>query len=176
MSDKYVTVLLDTMVVAGLFSVTRNRNDKVLNNIKTWEELIEKAVAPISGEHQFIVPTPVCYELMSWNKDWKDFVLEGNNPIFKYATYSISAKILQEAAKYSSESEVSYYDEKKHKIKGMDPIIAAYCLQQGHYLLTENHKDFPDSHFEVVSVSIGIFLQKKGKIRKIIFLLKPKLT
>jgi hypothetical protein len=94
--------------------------------------------AKIGGDFVMKVPTPVCYELMCWNKDWYDEVLSSNNPIFTYAKCSIGSKFLRIAAKYSVDCRVKYFDNKKHKVKVMDPLVAAYSMEFGYYLLTEN--------------------------------------
>lgn len=161
------------MVVAGVFSITK-KHDKIEQHKAEWKRAIGSLVSKLSGPYLLRVPTPVCFELMCWNKEWRDFILNGSSPVFRFATNYISNEILLIASKYSIESKITFFDNNSHKVKTMDPLIAAYGIQGGHYVLTENQQDFPETHFDVVTCEVLLLDQPKGIERRILYLLKPK--
>lgn len=164
--------LLDTMVVAGLFAIKKKEN---IDQHKTeWNRAIISLSSKIGSKCLFRVPTPVCYELMCWCVEWRDIIIKKKSSIFHFSTYDIDNEILNSASKYSIESQIDFYDESCHKVKSLDPLVAAYSLKYGYYLLTENQKDFPDSHFNIIGVETLVLNQKKGSGRRFLYLLQPK--
>ncbi len=170
MSPRSSIILLDTMVVAGWFAVSR----PIQEHIDAWETALQNLMSH-APESTLQVPTSVCFELMCWNEPWRNKIVNENLTIFRYHSYSITSDILEIASKYSIESRVSFYDGTKHKVKSFDPITAAYCIKFGHGLITTNEKDFPESHFEVVDVEIVKLQQENRAIkREDLYLLKPR--
>lgn len=168
-------ILLDTMVVGGIFAVSKPNSESEKQNRAEWRRSIEEL--RIKGGIQkasFIVPTPVCYELMCLNKEWTQMILGNRENLFPYASRNISGQVLKKAADFSIESKVEFTNNESFKSKSLDPIIAAYSLIQGHYIITENQKDYPESHFQVLAMEPVIINGQKGKLRKILLLLKPK--
>jgi len=163
-------ILLDTNVVAGLFSITKKIEDHKI----AWDNAINKIAKKVNDNYFLRVPTCVCYELMCWNKEWSNFVKTNPNNIFFYASNSIANNILRIAAEYSIKSEIKFYDEGTNKVKSFDPILAAYSLHFGYFILTENQSDFVEDYFSIVLTESVILSQKKGKLRKFLYLLSPK--
>jgi len=175
-SRKPVVILLDTMVVAGMFAVTKQGGgvEWIEGRKKNWRTAVDNLTAKVGEGVILKVPTPVCYELMCWNEGWYKQVTSGRNPVFAYAKNNIHSKFLLMAARYSVECRVEYFDSTKYKVKTMDPLVAAYSMVFGYYLLTENQKDFPESHFSVVEIEPLVLKEKKGQVRKVLYLLQPK--
>lgn len=165
-------LLLDTTIVAGLFANTKHTVSVADRN--TWEAAVSHLAAVVSTDCLIRVPTPVCYELMCMNHEWKEFVTQSPDPIFRFAKYSITADTLQRAAEYHLAAVPANTLGKPEKKKTMDSLIAAYALQGGHYLLTANEKDFPPTHFEVIETkTLTLSATNRIKHRKTICLLKP---
>jgi len=167
--------LLDTMVVAGLFAVTKTKDKYIQSDKAEWKRAIESLFTK-SGitEFRLSIPISVCYELMSINRGWFDFISQNSDELFRFSRTRIDNEVLAYAAKYSFEGQTQNDDGKYDKVKGFDPITAAYSLMYGYYIITENLKDFPDSHFEVIALEPTILNGQKGKYRKILALLKPR--
>lgn len=158
------------MVVAGLYAVT----NPITQHIEEWKKAVQSLDSKIDEECLFRAPTPVCFELMCWNNEWKKKVLNGKLALFNYANYSIVNKVLLKAADYRIKAQASI-DGKTHKIKSLDPIIAAYAILYNHYLLTTNQEDYPESFFEVINCEVMKFRGKDGKYsRQVLYLLKPR--
>lgn len=162
------------MVVAGVFALTK-KGDDITERKNTYKAAIIDLVTALGPSYLLRVPTPVCFELMCWNQVWKDFVLNSKSQLFFFAKHSITSEVLNAAAKFSIDSNTCKYDEKTHKIKSLDSIIAAYGIINGHYILTENQKDFPESHFELVESRMMLLKQQDGyPPRTFLYLLRPK--
>ena len=168
-------VLLDTMVVGGLFAISKINTIAENQNRDSWDNGIRNLLN-MSGftESSLVVPTSVCYELMSMNAEWKKYILDKTDKIFSYAKYPITNNILQTAAEYSFKSRVVFFDGKTHKIKSFDPITAAYSIWFNYPIITENQEDFAESHFQIVAVEPIILNGNIGKYRRLLSLLKPK--
>ncbi len=175
------TIFLDSNVVAGIIAVGRdgNSSQKVNENLIEWGRCVKTLADIISptAHNNLIVPTPICYELMAWNKKWFDIV---NNDqqyrnIFKYSNRDILNCILKTGAKYAYESAIRIGGDKLYT---MDPLLAAYSIKHGCCILTENEHDFPDSHFDVIGFELLKLISSKNNIckkqRSILYLLKPK--
>lgn len=171
MDSKLQLVLLDTMIVAGLFALSK-KGIHVKQQRAMW---VGAVFSILPRECAYLVPTSVCYELMSWNKEWHAFILGmSDTVVFKAVNDDIPANILHLAASYSAENEIVYFDDKKYKVKSLDPITAAYAMVNRCFILTENEKDFPESYFSVRSSQLILLPQKQGVKRRIIYLLEPK--
>lgn len=170
-------VLLDTMVVAGLFAVTKNKDKYAQSNKTEWERVIASLFKKCGlTDCRLSIPNSVCYELMSMNQGWFNFISENSDDLFRFSRTHINNDVLAFAAKYSFESQTQNEDGKFDKVKGLDPITAAYSIMYDYYLITENLKDFPDSYFEVIALESAILDGQKGRYRKILALLKPRLV
>ena len=162
------------MVVAGVIALTKKGTD-IAERKNTYKSAIVDLVSILGSSYLLRIPTPVCFELMCWNEVWKDYVLNSKSQLFFFAKHSITSEILQVAAEFSITSNTCRYDEKRHKIKSFDSIIAAYGILNGHYILTENQKDFPESHFELIGSRMILLKQQEGyPPRTFLYLLKPK--
>lgn len=167
-------VLLDSMVVAGIYALTKKGAD-FDERRNTYKSTVTELIELIDGKSLVRVPTPVCFELMCWNKEWRNFVLNSNIPLFYFAKHSITSDILCAASLFSIESNICRYDEKVHKIKSLDAIIAAYSLVNKYFILTENQSDFPESHFQLVGTRMMLLKQRdEGTRRVFLHLLKPR--
>jgi hypothetical protein len=166
-------ILLDTPIVAGSFAVSKI-GPHVPAEKTIWRNAIVTIAKSVSPTCMIRVPTPVCYELMSMNKDWFKFIQQSSSAVFRFSTYSIPKLIWQKAAEYYYTAMCVNPDGKGEKMKTMDPLIAAYSLTGGHYLLTTNQQDFPESHFSVEKTEVLTLTGKNGKYRTILYLLKPK--
>lgn len=168
-------ILLDTMVVGGLFAISKINTVAENQNKYSWDNGIRNLLN-ITGfiESSLIVPTSVCYELMSMNAEWKKYILDNTDKIFSYARYPITNSILQIAAEYSFKSRVVFSDGKTHKIKSFDPITAAYSICFNYPIITENQDDFAESHFQILAIKPIILNGGNGKYRRLLSLLKPK--
>lgn len=166
-------LLLDTPIVAGSFAISKV-GPHVEVEKRLWKSAVRRLALVVSPRCMIRVPTPVCYELMAMNKEWHDFVFRSSNPTFRFAHSSIPNNVLTLAAEYSYSTNCIYYDGEKQKMKSMDPLIAAYCIKGGHYLLTTNQHDFPESHFSVEKTEILTLTGKNGKYRSIVYLLKSR--
>ncbi|MEK7079320.1 MAG: hypothetical protein AAB929_04585 [Patescibacteria group bacterium] len=167
-------ILLDSMVVAGVFALTKSGNN-IDERKNTYKAVIIDLVSILGKSYLLSVPTPVCFELMCWNEIWKNFVLNSKSQLFFFAKHSITSDVLQTAAEFSIKSNTCRYDEKIHKIKSLDSIIAAYGISNGHYILTENQKGFPESHFELIGSRVMLLKQHEGyPPRTFLYLLKPR--
>jgi len=171
-------ILLDTMVVAGIFALTK-KGDSTERNKREWKRAVSKLREGI--EYQGITVSPsVCFELMCWNKDWFEFVATNSKkiPLFNYSNEPIKNDILQIAAKYSYKCGENYSGcaaDDNFKLKSMDPITAAYSIKHNHYILTENQRDFPESYFQLVAVEqLILFAKNDKKYRRFLCLIKPK--
>ena len=167
-------ILLDSMVVAGIYALTKKGVD-IDERKNTYKSTVTELVNLIDNKSLICVPTPVCFELMCWNKEWRNFVLNSDSPLFYFAKHSITNDVLLQASLFSIESNTCKYDEKVHKIKSLDAIIAAYSLINTYYVLTENQSDFPESHFQLVGTRMMLLKQKDEGVRRVfLHLLKPK--
>lgn len=168
-------VLLDSMVVAGVFALTK-KGAGIDERRNTYKEAITNIISYFEPNKCLLrVPTPVCFELMCWNEEWKNFVLNSKLPMFYFAKHSITYDILQTASEFSINSNTCKYDESAHKIKSLDSIIAAYSILNRHFILTENQKDFPESHFNLISSKMMLLKQEKGyPPRTFLYLLEPR--
>ena len=167
-------VLLDTGVVAAIFAVSK-KGPHVSREKEIWLESVRTLIETVSPKCLVRVPTPVCYELMAMNQEWYDFISRSKNEVFRFSSYSISNTMLKKAAKYSFETVCLGTDGKEQKMNTMDPLIAAYSLTSGHYLLTLNQHDFPESYFSVVETKVLVLSGKEAKkYRKLLYLLKPR--
>lgn len=168
-------ILLDTPIVAGSFAVSK-KGPHVENEKIIWKQVVIDLAKKVSDEYLIRVPTPVCYELMSMNREWYHFISTSTDSVFRFAKHPISNEILGIAAEYSFSANSVYVDGEKQKMKTMDPIIAAHSIQGGHYLLTTNQHDFPESHFSVVDTKVLTLEGKHGKYRSVVYLLKPHVS
>lgn len=176
-------VLLDSNVIAGVLAVGKdgNKSKKMEANFAEWGRAIEQLIGKVDSKLpvQLKVPTPICYELMAWDKKWFDIV---NDPkyvsYFYYSSFSIGNEYLRIGAKYAYESQIrTGSDGQSAKLKTMDPLLAAYSIKFGYPILTENECDFPDSHFEVLGMELLKLIgsDKSPKMnRSILYLLKPR--
>lgn len=163
------------MVVGGLFAISKPKTKSEDQNKSEWRRAIDSLKKKSGFEDaRFTVPTPVCYELMCLNKEWKDMISSNKENLFPFADWPISNKILKKAAEFSVESKVEFTNKESYKSKSLDPIIAAYSITNQYSIITENQKDYPESHFQVVAIEPVILNGQKGQIRKILLLLKPK--
>ncbi len=160
------------MVVAALYAVSKT-GSYVEKEKRLWQEAVMSLVSNISPECLIKVPTPVCYELMAMNQSWYDHVTRYPKPLFSPASEAIPNTVIKKAAHYSFETNCNSFDGEKQKMKTMDPLIAAYSLLGGYYILTMNQHDFPESHFTVRNLQILSLQGKNGKYRSILYLLKP---
>lgn len=165
-------VLLDTNIVAGLFSVSK-LGPHVEHEKKIWRDAVRSLILTVSSKCLARVPTPVCYELMSINKRWYSFITTSKENLFQFSAGGINNDVLMKAAEYSLQTFCVSPDGKEQKIKTMDPLIAAYSLIAGHYILTLNQQDFPESHFTVAGTKVITLSGKTAKYRVILYLLKP---
>jgi len=167
-------VLLDTMAVAGTIAASKHGGEWLSENKKRWSDAI-LSLSKTFGEKgcEFLVPTSVCYELMTLNEDWKKLVLSESDSIFKYAKRAISNDIMQLAAEYSYKSQTIESDDTKHKVKSFDPITAAYSLKYGYPIITENQKDFVEPYFLISEIKPVVVNIKKGKERRLLCLISP---
>jgi len=135
-------ILLDTMVVGGLFALSK-KGKSIDENKKEWKNVVVKIIENIKNR-KLVVPPSVCFELMCWNKEWHQLISSKSSSIFSYSDRPIRNEILQLAAMYSYECGSKFVDgdESKPKLKSMDPITAAYCLKHKYYIITENIVDF----------------------------------
>lgn len=164
------------MVVGGLFALSKAITSSSDINKTAWGNAILQLQADSDLlDHTLCAPTSVCYELMSMNRTWKDFILTSRNNLFTYATYNISNQILQRAAEYSYSSRAVFVDNSTYKSKSLDPITAAYSLENGYPIITENQKDFAESHFTILAVTPVVLQVKQGRERRLISLLAPKI-
>lgn len=174
MSANKQIILLDTMVVAGIFAVSKNGGDWLSENKQQWSDAILSLSKSIKATGcEFLVPTSVCYELMTMNKDWKKLVLSESDSVFRYAKRAISNEILQLAAEYSFNSCSVGSDDTKHKVKSFDPVTAAYSLKHGYPIITENQKDFTEPFFSITEIKPVVVNIKKGKERRLLCLISP---
>lgn len=183
MSSNENIVLLDSNVIAGVLAVGKDgsTSKKTESNLAEWGRAINELVSKIDSTLpiQLKVPTPICYELMAWDKKWFDIV---NDPkyvsYFYYASYHLKNEFLRIGAKYAYESQIrTGSDGQSAKLKTMDPLLAAYSIKFGYPILTENECDFPDSHFEVVGMELIKLVgsdKSPRKHRSVLYLLKPK--
>ncbi len=173
MSLKSTIILLDTMVVAGIFAVTK-KHEKIEQHKAEWKRAIKSIISEIANPY-LRVPTPVCFELMCWNKEWRNFILNDKRKIFQFAYYPVTNDVIMTATEYAVNCQMEFFDGAVHKVKTVDPLIAAYSLLGGHYILTENQQDFPESYFKIVKCEILLLDQRKGGLnRRVLYLLKPK--
>lgn len=168
-------ILLDTPIVAGSFAVSKI-GPHVEAEKNVWKNAVKSIASSISTNCLIRVPTPVCYELMSINKEWYNFISNSQSDVFRFSSYSIPNEILKIAAHYYFSTMTMNSDGKDQKIQTMDPLIAAYCISGGHHLLTTNQHDFPESHFSLVKTEVINLRGKRGLYRSILYLLKPKQT
>lgn len=166
-------ILLDTPIVAGTFAVSKI-GPHVEAEKQVWRKAIHALASIVSSTSLIRVPTPVCYELMSMNREWFDYIANSRSQVFRFASSSIPNAIWKKAAEYYFTAMSINTDGRGEKMKTMDPLIAAYSLTGGHYLLTTNQHDFPESHFSVAGTKILTLTGKNGKYRTIIYLLKPR--
>ena len=163
------------MVVGGIFAISKPDTKPQRENKITWRNSINKLVDKARVDNpQFIVPTPVCFELMTMNQSWKNFILDNTSGVFRYAQYGISSSILKRAAEYSFTSRIKFSDNSSYKVKSFDPIIAAYSLEYGFPIITENQKDYCESHFSVGAVEPVILNAQINQERRYISILLPK--
>lgn len=174
-------VLLDSNVVAGIVAVGRDGNGSRRHtlNASEWEKSINNLVSNIDKDLTLIklkVPTPICYELMAWSKKWFDLVSGSSyGSYFDYSSCNINNKFIKIAARYAYESRISSgSDDKSAKLKTMDPLLAAYSIMFNYPILTENECDFPNSHFEVLGISLLNLSGSNKQYRNVLYLLKPK--
>jgi hypothetical protein len=173
-NDRYI--MLDTMVVAGIFALTK-KGPGVEENKKEWKRAVIKFTSDISNK-KIVVPPSVCFELMCWNKEWYEMVSvnPNNYSIFSYSSEPIKNEIMKVAAEFAYSCGENYgeKDDGKYKLKSMDPVTAAYSLKHNHYILTENEKDFPEKCFHIVSTEKLILSGKdRKKYRRFLYLLEP---
>lgn len=165
-------ILLDTPIVAGVFAVAKS-GPHVSQDKKLFMFAIRQ-LSSLVGENFLVrVPTPVCYELMSMNNVWYQFIDKSTNPVFSWAHSQIENEILLIAARYSFSANCNSYDGDRQKMKTMDPLIAAFCIKNDHYLLTTNQQDFPESHFSYVGSQVLVRSGRAGSYRSVLYLLKP---
>lgn len=174
-------VLLDSNVVAGIVALGRNGNqsEKHKSNASEWEKSINNLLSNLNKDPTQIklkVPTPICYELMAWDKKWFDLINSSKyKSYFNYSSYNISNKFIKIAARYAYESRINTgSDDKSAKIKTMDPLLASYSIMFNYPILTENECDFPNSHFEVIGIDLLNLTGNNKKYRSILYLLQPK--
>jgi len=176
-------IFLDSNVIAGIFAIGKDgqKSRKMEINYEEWGRAINVLIniEKSSSTPQLRVPTPICYELMSWDKKWYDIVNDPKNiSYFYYSSFGIGNEYLRIASKYAYESQIRIgSDCQSAKMKTMDPLLAAYSIKFGFPILTENECDFPDSHFDVVGVEILKLIgsdKTQRKHRSILYLLKPK--
>lgn len=174
MSVNRQIVLLDTMAVAGIIAASKHGGEWLSENKKRWSEAILSLSNKLGKTGcEFLVPTSVCYELMTLNEEWKNLVLSESDSIFMYAKRAITNDILQLAAEYSYKSQTIESDDTKHKVKSFDPITAAYSLKYGYPIITENQKDFVEPYFSITEIKPVIVNIKKGKERRLLCLISP---
>lgn len=179
-SDKIA--LLDSNVVAGIIAVNRdgNSSQKTKINSKEWERSINKLISLIDIDPTKVelkVPTPICYELMAWDKEWFKIVTsEEYKALFIYSSNSLGNKFIKIAARYAYESQIrTGSNNDSPKLKTMDP--AAYSIMFAYPILTENECDFPTSHFDVIGIDLLNLVSSNDsnkQYRNILYLLKPK--
>ncbi|PIV07576.1 hypothetical protein CO009_00415 [Candidatus Shapirobacteria bacterium CG_4_8_14_3_um_filter_35_11] len=166
-------ILLDTMIVGGLFALNKKGN-KIEENKTEWKRAVIKIVN-IFENKRLLAPPSVCFELMCWDKNWHKFVTEKSRSVFNYSSEPISNETLQIASKFAYTCGESFGEtnEIKYKLKSMDPITAAYAINHKYYILTENEKYFPESFFKIVSIEKLILFGKDGKkYRRFLYLLE----
>lgn len=169
------TVLLDTVVVAGLFAISKS-GKYVDSNRSSWSTAITTLLARAKiSRPKLQIPVSVCFELKCWSRTWYDFVNSTSHPAFKYSNTHIINTILDEAAKFAIACRMPTEDEKTAKLKTFDPITAAYCLMFNFCLITENQQDFPESHFRVIGSESVVLFSRDGdrQNRRTIYLLTP---
>ena len=125
--DKYI--MLDTMVVAGIFALTKTGHG-VEENKKEWKRAVVKLAKNVDNNVvRIVAPPSVCFELMCWNKDWHKMVSEYPNryPLFSYSNEPIKNEDLKIAAKFAHSCGASYGEtgDAKYKLKSLDPSISA---------------------------------------------------
>lgn len=176
MPTSHSFVLLDTMVVGGIFAVSKSDSPKENENKNSWKSAIANLINRASITNtQFIVPTSVCYELISMDKNWFNFVLNSSSGgIFQYSKNNIASKILQLAAQYSYSSRIEFSEKESYKSKSFDPITAAYSLFCNYPLITENQDDFCEPYFKIVAIEPVLLNAKQGKYRRLLSLLRPQ--
>lgn len=133
-----------------------------------------------------VIPTPVWFEIAQWHPKWHKKIQSqislpdlSREAMYQYVGHSISSNILMDAALYSCEVRGQQNTENLAGMTGgsgkknfVDAIIAAYCLNYDHCLLTLNQSDFPDKFFSVIDMRVsprGTSLK-----RELAFLLRPK--
>ena len=171
-------VLLDTGIV-GSFLSEQDRGGK------KWTTFILEIIKSLK-DPRCVIPTPVWFEIAQWHSTWHkkiqsqiDLPSQEREVMYQFVGHSIVSKILMDAALYSCEIRGK---QNKENLVGImeglgkkyfvDAIIAAYCLNYNHYLLTFNQSEFPDKFFDVVAMRIsprGTALK-----REFAFLLQPK--
>lgn len=108
-----------------------------------------------------------------YNKEWFDLVHNSGKKIFNRAKDNIPNNILSIAAEYTYKAKCQFVDGEKSKLKSLDPIHAAYCIESNGYLITENQHDFPDPFFTVIALKPIVTIGKEGrKHRRILAMLK----
>ena len=170
------SILLDTMIVAGIYAAAKVGDaENLLASQTEWRRIVKSLIEKAELKNiKLVIPRPVFYELMSMNKTWYDYVIEREkNPIFNTSTETISDEILKRASLYAHECRAQFGQD-DGKLKSYDPLIAAYAAEAHGYVITENQKDFSESHFQVVAIDTAILKGKDVKGRRIIFLLKSR--
>lgn len=168
-------ILLDTMVASGMYALSQKGDIAELNRVE-WQGKIKKLLDNLKTEKlRLAVPTPACYELMCKDAAWRDYLLTSEDEIFRFARLGIKNEVLLKASEYTLKSEVVSMDGTKVKMMTMDPMIAAYSLLYGYYILTENQVDYCEPEFSVVGAEPLILKNRNGSFyRRMIYLLSPK--
>lgn len=167
-------VLLDTMVASGMYALSQKGEVAEFNRIE-WQLKIKKLLDNLKTDRlRLAVPTPACYELMCKDNAWRDYLLNSDDEIFRFARLGIKNEVLLKASQYTLKSEAVSMDGTKVKMMTMDPMIAAYSLLYGYFILTENQVDYCEPEFSVVGAEPLIIKNRNGSLyRRMLYLLKP---
>lgn len=164
------------MIVLGMFALPGPGRAQ-LPDEKKWQAAFRNILQriPITSPYELVISTPVCYELLCHGPDWKKSILDNQNDMFRFAKADIKNKILQKAAQYTLDVDPVNPDGRDGKMKTLDPMIAAYALEFGYYLLTKNQQDYPDPYFSIVATEPLVLKNKNGRqYRRMLHLLRPQ--
>jgi len=172
-------ILLDANVAPEILRVIVSKSSP---HDSAWWKCVDALIHGIT-DAKVSVPPPVFFE-MAMKDDEVFRAVESllhtdpkPSPILEYIGTPITSTVMLDASKYVLEchkrSGKQAKGENKLGISFVDAILAGYCLRHGHWIVTENQKDFPDHFFEVVRMAVS---PKKTSIseRKVVYLLKPK--
>lgn len=167
-------ILLDTMVASGMYALSQKGELAEFNRVE-WQVKIKQLLDNLKTERlRLAVPTPSCYELMCKDNAWRDYLLTSDDEIFRFARLGIKNEVLLKASEYTLRSEAVSLDGSKVKMLTMDPMIAAYSLLYGYYILTENQADYCEPDFSVVGAEALVLKNRNGSLyRRMLYLLKP---